>query len=243
MPRAGSSDILHAAATNHRIPRQAGGQDASASTRRNGRRLVPFHRELLDVRERNDVGRDIGVALCRDGVDGAREALPLLEAALAAHPDDVSAWEAKGFALGLRGWDDQALAAFRTALAMEPVRESTLVGAAYQSVKMDRRLDAAFYWRQAIGVNPWRSEYHAELALVYFHDCNWRASADACRETLKLNPSWVEVRKWLMQCYLHLGEPEAARRELAIILASNPPDRTELLRLFSEPPLPAAGSP
>jgi predicted CXXCH cytochrome family protein len=233
MPRVSSSDIIHAASTDHRIPRTKGGEGSVASPRPSGRPMVPFHRALMDARERNEIRRDIGVALCRDGVNAAGEALPLLEAALAVHPDDMPALEAQGLALGFRGRDDQALAAFRAVLEKEPERESALVGAAYQAVKMDLRQDAAKYWQRVIAVNPWRSDYRGELALVYFRDRAWRASADCCREALRLNPAWVEVRKWLMECYLHLGDREAARRELAIVLGFDPPDRDELFRLFS----------
>jgi tetratricopeptide (TPR) repeat protein len=204
-----------------------------SSNRRDGRRLVSFHKELLDADAQIEVERDLGVALCRDGPEGARAALPLLEAALAARSDDIAAWEAKALALGSLGRNDEALVAFETALAQEPGRESALVGAAYLTVKMDRRKDAAFYWRRAIMANPWRSDYRAELALLYLRERNWQASADACRETLRLNPSWVEVRKWLVQCYLQLGNPEAARGELETVLGFDPPDRADLLRSFS----------
>ena len=99
--------------------------------------LVNFHRDLMDERERAEAERDIGVALCRDGPRGRGVALPLLEAALAARPDDVAAWEAKGFALGQLGRGEEALAAFRTALAREPDRESALAGAAYLAARED----------------------------------------------------------------------------------------------------------
>ena len=62
-------------------------------------------------------------------------------------------------------------------------------------------------------MNPWRSDYHAELGLVYFDDGNWTAAAAACRDALRLRASWVEVRKRLVQCYLHLGNTEAALSE------------------------------
>ena len=74
--------------------------------------------------------------------DGARIAFPLLKRAVRARPDDVFAWEALGLAAGQLGRDDESLAAFGKALAREPTRESTLVGAAYQCMKMGRRQDA-----------------------------------------------------------------------------------------------------
>ena len=139
MPRSRSSDILHAAATSHRILRHADEPDRSpvptVEPRDRQRPVVNFHRELMDERERAEAERDIGVALCRDGPEGAAVALPLLEAALAARPDDVTAWESKGFALGQLGRGNEALAAFRTALAKEPNRESALTGAAYLAAR------------------------------------------------------------------------------------------------------------
>ena len=86
--------------------------------------------------------------------------------------------------LGQLGRDDESLAAFQKALAWEPTRESTLVAAAYLTTKMGRRQEAAGFWQRAIAVNPWRSDYHAELAHVYFYDGKWNAAAAACRDTL-----------------------------------------------------------
>jgi tetratricopeptide (TPR) repeat protein len=157
----------------------------------------------------------------------------LLEAAVTARPDDVVAWESKGYALEGLDRNAEALAAFKTALARESGRESALVAAAYVSAKLERVEEATAYWQRAIAANPWRSDYRAELALALLRDRNWRASADACREALRLNPSWVDVRKWLLQCHLQLGNAEAARGELETILAFDPPDRIDLLRSFS----------
>jgi hypothetical protein len=237
MPKASSFDIPHAASADHRIRRDAGlGNPFMARPERTGqdrRHLVVFHSELMDAEERAAVERDRGVALCRDGAQGARVALPLLDAALSARSDDVTAWQCKGCALGGLGRNDEALAAFQKALNMEPGRESALVDAARLTAKMNRREDAAAYWKRAIAVNPWRSDYHAELAFIYFHDGNWQASADCCRETLRLNSSSVKIRKLLVQCYLNLRNVAAARDELETVLGFDPPDRADLLRSFS----------
>ena len=171
--------------------------------------------------ERAEVERDRGVAVCRDGVEGARIALPLLEAALAARPDDVMAWDCKGLALRGLGRYDEALAAIREALNREPGREYSLAEAASVASAADRRQDAAAYWQRAIALSPWRSDYRAELAFVYFHTGDWQASADACRQSLRLCASSVKVRKLLVQCYLNLGDETAcaasSRRSLASI--------------------------
>ncbi len=118
--------------------------------------------------------------------------------------------------------DDESLRAFEKALATEPKRESTLVAAAYLTAKMGRREDAAAFWQRAIAVNPWRSDYLTELANVYMYDGKWKEAAAACGETLKLRPTSVKVRKWLVRCYDHLGDTEAARREQEIVLGFGP---------------------
>jgi hypothetical protein len=237
MPKASSFDIPHAASANHRIPRHESGGNLIAAkpgrTGRDKRDLVIFHSERMDARERAEVERDRGIVMSRDGAASARAALPLLEKAVAARPEDVTAWECKGHALAGLGRYGEALDAFRKALTIEPGRESALVEAAHVAAKMDRRPDAVAYFLRAIDINPWRSDYRAELAFVYFYDRNWQASADACREALRLNSSRVNVRKLLVQCYLNLGNVTAARAELETVLGFDPPDRAELLRSFA----------
>jgi hypothetical protein len=234
MPRVGSSDVPHVATTNHRILRHPPpATTSSGHENRSGRRLVPFHGDNADALERRALDRDRGVALCRQGTEGAREAVRLLDAALADWPDDLDAMEARGIALGIIGRDERALADFRAVLAREPNRESTLAVAAFQAVKMDRHTAAVAFCERVVAVNPWRSRYHGELALLYFHDRDWPASAQACRDALRLDPTWLDVRRCLFQCYLKLGDIKAAEAELTLLLRFEPPDRGELLRLFS----------
>ena len=227
MPREGDSDIPHVASANHSIPRHGTGANRSPgrpkSPSRVQRRPVPFHGRPVGAQEQTDLERDLGVALCRSGAEGARIALPLLKAAVWARSDDVTAWEALGLVLGQLGRDDESLATFGKALAREPTRESTLVAAAYQTAKMDRRLDSVGFWQRAIAVCPSRSDYHAELALVYFHDANWSEAAAAFRNSLRLRPSWVEVRQWLVECYIHLGDAEGATEERETLRGFDPP--------------------
>jgi Cytochrome c554 and c-prime len=237
MPRSSSSNNPHVATTNHRIPRfadqsaQTPDRADAAATAHPG--LVNFYLGLLSERERALVERDRGIALCRSGTEGAAAvALPLLEAALAAHPDDLPALECQGEVLGRLGRVDEGLAAYRLALAQEPARQTALEGAASLAFKAGRLKDSIVYWKRAIAVNPWRSDYRAELARAEISMRDWSAAAEASREALRLNPFALVVRKWLIQSYLHLGDREAAQRELDILLRFDPPDRAELQRRF-----------
>jgi hypothetical protein len=222
MARVQDTDIPHSASADHHVPRHGRATERPTAPPKSFagavRRPVPFHSGAADAQEQTDLGRDLGLALCRSGADSARIVLPLLKAAVSARPDDVPGWEALGLVLGHLDRDDEALKAFGKVLAIEPNRESTLVAAAYLTTKIGRRDDAAGFWHRAILVNPWRSDYRGELANVYLYDGKWKEAADACRDTLALRPTWVEVRKRLVRCYERLGDTEAARREQEIVL-------------------------
>jgi tetratricopeptide (TPR) repeat protein len=126
----------------------------------------------------------------------------------------------------------EGLAAYQRALAQDPNRETALGGAAKLASVSGRHEDAVALWQRAIVINPWRSDYHAELALAQLNLRNWSAAAASCKETLILNPSFVEVRKWLVRCYLNSGKTKEARNELQIVLGFDPPDRDALLEWF-----------
>jgi Flp pilus assembly protein TadD len=234
MPRLDRTDILHAATTDHRILRQSKGADrpsiSSAGPSAGAGPLVLFHRERMSDRQRKEAERDLGVALCRDGPAGAAAALPLLDAALVARPDDLDACEAKGFALVQLGRYLEGLAAFRSALGREPGRESALIGAADAAARAGRRDDAIADLRRAIALNPNRAAYRSDLASLYFRARDWPAAASAAREALRSSPIDVETRRILVRSYLHLRDSQAARRELDTLLRFDPPDRDELMR-------------
>jgi hypothetical protein len=158
MPRLASSDIVHVAATDHRIPRRPGPTDRSpgeiGAARPGGPAPVLFHRDLMDDRQRAEARRDLGVALCGAGPGAAAAGLPLLDAALKARPDDRLAWQAKGVVLGQLGRFAGGLEAFRQILAREPDDEAALVGAAEFAARLGRRRDSLADWRRAIAINP-----------------------------------------------------------------------------------------
>ncbi len=240
MPRLGQGDIPHVAATDHRIPREPGAVDRSASpadaegpqSDDGDRPLVAFHRELMDRRRRAEAERDLGVALTRMGPRAATAALPLLEAAIAARPDDLLARQAQGVVLGrLRRFAD-GLAAFREVLARKPDTEAALAGAADLAGQLRRWDEAIADARRAVAISPWRATYHAYLAGLCVEARDWPGAIAACRDALRLNPMDLECRKRLVRALLHVGDRDAARDEFRILLDFDPPDRAELIQRF-----------
>lgn len=238
MPRLKSSDIPHIAMTDHRVLRQPARDDtdrpnphySTHSVPIRGSRnetLVPFHRELMSESELDDRQREIGIAESRSGPEGARRALPRLEAALARNPRDPPAWQAKGVALGWLNRPQESLAAFEIALKQDPTREWAIREAAQSATLAGEARRAESYWQRAIVINPWRSDYHASLAGLFMEQNDWSAAIDACQATLRLNPFNVQVRRWLGESYLKAGEREAAQEQIDIlerISASTGPD-------------------
>ena len=237
MPRSKSGDIPHVATTNHRIPRQGDRNDSLpsrvAAQRSGGLPLVNFHRDLMDADELHDVNRDLGIALSRNGPDSAAAALPWLDEALAARPDDLPARQARGVALRWLGRAQEGLADFQAALKQDPDRELLLKEAAHGAIMAGKNELSIGYWRRAIGINPWRSDYRAALAYLCFETGDWQAAADACRETLRLNIANLDIRKLLVQCHLRLGDSAAARVEFDTLLGFDPPDRDDLSQWFA----------
>ncbi len=199
--------------------------------------MVLFHRDLMDERERAAARREIGVALARsyEWPESAAAALPLLEAALSARPDDVTAWECKALALARLGLHEKSQAAFRTVLAREPNRESALADAADFADEAGRHDEAIAYWRRAIAISPWRAEYHGRLAFALSQAGDWREAAKESRAALRLSPADLSARELLVRCELGLKDREAALKEFQTLLEFDPPNREELIRRFTSP--------
>ena len=237
MPRSGSSNNAHVATTNHRIPRNDTDRPEptppSGSPDRLAPSLVNFHRDQMTPQERALTERDRGIALSRGGGRiAADEALPLIEAAVRARPDDVPALECKGELLGSLGRPELGLAAYRLVLKKDPTRQTAIEGAALLSSRLGKYQDAIAFWQRAIAIDPRRSGYHTELARLKFQLEDWPGAAQASQEALHLNPSSLQVRKWLAQCYLQMGDRKSARRELETLLGFDPPDRDEIQQLL-----------
>lgn len=246
MPRSPNAQVPHTATTLHLIPRFADREDSTTDplprAGGDGFPLVHFHRDLLPPGERAEVARDLGIALTLKsraipGMSAAgvsRMALPLLEASLAARPDDVPAWGAKGSALWNLHRREESLAAYQAALAKSPDREEAIVAVATRAAQSGRRKEALAYWRRAIEINPWRADYHQALGLEYARNQDWRSAIEESRKALRLNPSNVEGRMFHVQCLLKSGRVREARDEFAIVLDFNPPGRENLERWFAK---------
>src|SRR5262249_55674949 len=91
-------------------------------------------------------------------------AMPLVEHALAAHSDDLPAWETKANGFFLLGRYEEALAACEHVLLVAPRRETALVGAAAIARALGQSETEYGYWKRLLDLNPTSLSYRVGLA-------------------------------------------------------------------------------
>ncbi|MFL5340177.1 MAG: tetratricopeptide repeat protein [Gemmataceae bacterium] len=231
MPR-GSTEVQHAAVTDHRILRRplvSAGVPPPRPTAGPGD-LVPFQTGWPAA----DVERNLGLAqmamLDHDPPAAAARryaeaALPRLEAALARDPHDWPALEEKAVALWVLGRTEDALTLFEMVLDAKPESELTLQRAGGVALDADRAADARDYYQRAIRVNPWRWHYHLGRATALGRLSDWGPAADECRRALELEPTSAPARSRLVQIHLAEGRMARAKAEYDTLSRLTPPDR------------------
>lgn len=236
MPRVGTSNVAHLATTHHGIVRFRDTAFPPIARPTNPPRgqpvLIPFHRDLMSEAELRATGRDLGVALRGESRRYAAEALPPLEQAHKDHPDDILAWESMGFALWGLGRQAEALDVFESVLKQAPTRESTLVSAAQLAGVLKQPRRAAALWRRSIAVDPWRSDYYADLAAQLVRLQDWPAAIEAANRALQLSPANRTARTAQIVATFRSGSPRKARALFETLLEFDPPDREELVQWF-----------
>jgi hypothetical protein len=237
MPKRQTSDVPHVAGTDHRIPRRA---DQTITLPQTPPPALPdvipvrlFHRqpgETLTAEERRDLGVALAELLTMNKVPTtlAGKTLELIDEALQTVPDDAAAWDAKASALQQLNRTDEALAAYREALRLEPNRESSVVGAGLLTLRAGRRDDALQFWKRALELNPWRPLHHGSLAILYAGRQQWRQAQEASEAWVRLEPANTEARRVLTLCWLRLGERPSATKEFAVMEALKPANLTSL---------------
>jgi hypothetical protein len=206
MPRYPASDIAHAAATDHRIPRQAAQPLSPADARRPTPQRVLFYRDRFD-RHDPEQARDLGIALIQATFQSQLDLLPytvsplaLLEQAVRSDTDDLDAWEARGGALLMQMRFREALASFEVVLARSPRRERPLIQASVLAGHLHQRELARHYGQQAVDVNPWMPGYRKNLALLLAEQQDWGGCRQQCEAWLQLDSMSMEARALWLKC-------------------------------------------
>ncbi len=242
MPRAGTSDIVHTAATDHRIVRKAGVEP----TNRGGDRAAPdlplldFYRGPPDLDDR-EMARDLGVGLYQTTLSGARLnagdaefAVGLLDEALRDCPDDVDAWEAKGKILQGAGRPGAAVDAFDALLERAPRHEGALVTLGVLHRDLGHADEALADWRRAVEVNPWGAEYRRNLVFLLADRGAWDEMGPHARKWLELDPANPEAHQLWVQYLIKAGRKGEAETEFAKLRAMHPPNWPRIEAWYAE---------
>jgi hypothetical protein len=242
MPRFQSSDIVHTAVTDHRILRSPSKEEAVAAS---PSRLQPGENPIVNFFEQElsppdgDYSRDMGIALIYMGKQPGpmrdhtlSMAFPLLENALQRRPRDVACWEAKGWALALKGLENDALNAYDKALELAPEREMSLLVASSEAERLGRHDQAIAYLRRLIKVNPLVWDYHLSLSRQLAATKDWQGCLAESEAALKLNPTGSDALTFLITSCFRLGEEDRAKREFEKLLALKPSEDLALRLWF-----------
>ena len=234
MPSYATSDVVHTASTDHRVPRRptplVEPDGANRSPRSEPFLTALFHQNRVNV-ETADRRRDLGMALAdvstQDGL--LREgAVALLDEAVRTFPDDAAAWVEKGELAVLLKRPEEALKAYEACLALAPERETALQGAARMAQELGRADASLGYWRRAVAVDPWAPSLRSGCANLLAYRREWAEAAVQARQWVELAPDDSDARKVWIRCLLKTGDRAAAEKELKTLKALQPGFEAEL---------------
>jgi tetratricopeptide (TPR) repeat protein len=187
--------------------------------------------------------RDLSVALVESrGPRRERQfmgqiSLPLLEAAIQSAPADARAQLAMARALRLSSRGSEALTVLQALLEAAPAYEDAVQEAASLADVLGQSGKAVAYWQQALALDPASPDCHLGLAKVFAGKKEWHQGIQESRAVLQVVPEHLEARMILVQCLMQSGQADQARREIAILLASDTAHKEALRRLLSQLPL------
>ena len=260
MPQAGTQ-IRHAAATDHRIPRSPDAPRAGPSIIPSPEwsPLIAFHTLTDRVRDpsagdkdasgagrsTSDDERNLAVALIR-GMDRHSEVIDrallprvvkLLAEAVRRDPADVSARDAFAFALARSGDLESAVRQMEEVLEREPLNETQLAATAAMLMSSRNWSAAATLWERARAVNPWIVRYWSELALCYARLGRWAECGQICEISIRRFPDSFGARQMLIESHLVEGRTAEAEREYARMIELNPPKIESVRKWWQNHPL------
>jgi predicted CXXCH cytochrome family protein len=223
MPRRGSSNVVHASVTDHRILRRPAPPAAPKGLPPDATPLVVF-RKGPHAPPDAELERDLGVALARlaervpPDPGGTRQlvgrlARTRLTAALATWRGDADARVALSLARAACGEADERFRAASAALRLAPDSEFALTEYAESALgvgRFDRAADAA---TRLVETNPTSVDSLLIRATVASAQKNWKSAEEDCRAALRLHPLHPQARLMFAICLHNGGNPDAGRNE------------------------------
>lgn len=147
----------------------------------------------------------------------APEAVPLLREAVASNPANYQAWYLLGRAYQQQGNTDQALAAFRRAITIEP-RAPCLIalGKAVQSLESLDKAEAQAAFEQAIALEPSNALAYYELGRFFSQRDQFDKARTHLMRAVELEPEFYEAYYALGRLCARAGYREESQKYLAL---------------------------
>ena len=167
------------------------------------------------------VAGQLGIYLAESG--RADEAVPLLEALVAADPPPLDPLNALGIAHARRGDDEQALATFERLLDLDPDHAMALenIGAVHAGRGDSDAARAAF--ERAVALAPRSSRAHAGLGVVQLRAGDRPAAVASWTRAVDLDPANFDALFNLATELVNAGDLAAARPYLERFVRTAPP--------------------
>jgi tetratricopeptide (TPR) repeat protein len=225
-----SSNIQHAAMTDHRIPRHMH-KSLPESRRRpaNDWPLVPLPGNSIDPQS-PDARRDLAVALMMFATKHADQVseqdllavTPILANAVERDPQDFDAVEALAHVLYIRNQLGEALATVTAGIKRSPNHEQMLDAGmliAARSLQWDL---AGKYADRLTELNPHHSRYWQMGARIAFTQGDLNTATNACNAVLELDPADQQTRRLLVRLLRAQNRTAEETKQADILRCSAP---------------------
>lgn len=229
MPTQPAKGIPHTALTDHRVlrePRLYPAPNAEAPTDPAGLTLFRSRQSTVNEQElRRATGlMRANLAAHTGRADLAAEAAGLFNPAgqswgelVERYADDVPVLKHLGLIAVVGGRPEDAAAAWRQALEVEPTNESILVDLTNYYLRMREPARAAVAAERLLQVNGRLAEYHWMLSAARQGRGDLAGAAEAAEDALRRDPTAIPIRLWLVGAYENLQRPEDARRHAELL--------------------------
>jgi hypothetical protein len=244
MPASTNTDIVHVAATDHRILKTPESQESARPSPPEGAtplRLV--NGDDSGAGDSEPLGREMGIALAFEagayantplGRQLGLRALHLLDRALAEQPDDFEVKRLRARALALAGRRREAVDLQREILEIAPTYEQVLEEFTQFTIELRDSRPAIAQAARAVALNPGSSDRHERLAYLLCQAKDWDGALRESRESLRLNPFRRFARMFLIESLLHRNDTAGAEVEAAKLVRLHPNERSALEQWYAE---------
>lgn len=230
MPRLDAADVPHTTQTDHRLlrdpsrPSAEGGSDKAHGEARifdlPDTPLTPIEQDRawgIWISKMAEVSR-----LAEDVAEAQRRLLPAREAA----PDDIDVLDALAVTYAIQGNNAEAVALWRSALAIEPKRQNVLLTLALLLHQGGDYRQAAAYFSQLLRTNPHQAEVHLRYSRTLRALGKMEEAIQAAERSRTLDPTKLETYSWLKELY-QLQGVDAKAAEMEGILKKLRPDEVQ----------------